>query len=135
MLTEMIKQQYKNVSLSIVMNFLIRYKHYEKWLKRLNKRKGVIITKPIVFSHINSHGQQTDLIDMQACSYCDYKFICMYQGHPTKFLMPKPLISKCVEVVAFILLDIFIIFEAPCMLQSNNGLEFCNSVINSLQEM
>ena len=47
----------------------------------------------------------------------------------------RALTSKRAEEVAHHLLDVFLIFGAPCVLQSDNGREFCNAVINSLQEM
>lgn len=130
MLSE-IKRQYKNVSRAIVMDFLGGCEHCEK--KRSNKRKGIVV-KPMVFSHMNSRGQ-IDLIDLQSCPDGDCKFICVYQDHLTKFVMLKALTSKRAEAVTFTLLDIFTIFGAPCILQSDNGREFCNAVITSLKEM
>lgn len=116
MSTEM-KRQNKNVSRGIMMDFLAGCEHCEE--KRSNKRKGIVV-KPMIFYHINSRGS-IDLIDTQASSDRDYKFISVHQDHLTKFVMLKALTLKRAEIVAFILLDIFTIFGAPCILQSDNG--------------
>ncbi|KAL4085151.1 hypothetical protein QTP88_027443 [Uroleucon formosanum] len=55
--------------------------------------------------------------------------------HLTKFCILNPLTSKRAEQVARVLLDIFCLFGAPASLQSDNGREFCNELINSLREM
>ena len=107
------------------MDFLVGYEHCEK--KQGNKWKGLVV-KPILSSHMNSRGQ-VDPIDMQSYPDGDYKFICVYQDHLTQFVMLKAL------AVAFTLLDIFTTFGAPCVLQSDNGQKFCNSIITSLREM
>ncbi|XP_055928730.1 KRAB-A domain-containing protein 2-like [Argiope bruennichi] len=73
---------------------------------------------------------QVDLIDMQ--SQADNEFIMVYQDHLTKFVLLQPLQSKRAEEVALQVLDIFLIFGAPCILQSDNGREFVNSVIEQL---
>jgi len=78
---------------------------------------------------------QIDLIDFQSQPDKDFKFICVYQDHLTKFCILKPLTSKRAEQVACVLLDIFCLFGAPAFLQSDNGREFFNELINSLREM
>ncbi|XP_060855206.1 KRAB-A domain-containing protein 2-like [Metopolophium dirhodum] len=88
----------------------------------------------MVFNDFNSRCQ-IDLIDFQSQPDRDLKFICVYQDHLTKFCILKPLTSKRAEQVACVLLDIFCLFGAPASLQSDNGREFCNELINSLREM
>ena len=56
----------------------------------------------------------------------------VYQDHLTKFCLLRALSTKRAEEVAFNLVDIFTIFGAPSILQSDNGREFTNSVINNL---
>nr|CAH7739411.1 unnamed protein product [Callosobruchus chinensis] len=71
----------------------------------------------MVFSEMNSRCQ-VDLID-----------------HLTKFVQLRPLISKKADEVAKHLIEIFCIFGAPSILQSDNGREFVNAVINELKTM
>ena len=47
----------------------------------------------------------------------------------------RPLTNKCAEEVACILQDIFITFGAPVILQSDNGREFANKVVEELCSM
>ena len=55
-----------------------------------------------------------------------------YQDHLTKFTIFRPLNSKTAEEVAFQLMDVFFIFGAPFILQSDNGREFANKMIQKL---
>jgi len=64
------------------------------------------VVKPIISSEINSRCQK-DLIDMQAQPDGDYKFICVYQDHLTKFFILRSLRHKSADTVANVLLDIF----------------------------
>ncbi|XP_055932280.1 KRAB-A domain-containing protein 2-like [Argiope bruennichi] len=76
---------------------------------------------------------QVDLIDMQSQADNEFKFIMVYKDHLTKFVLLRPLQSKRAEEVALHVLDIFLIFIAPCILQSDNGREFVNSIIEQLR--
>ncbi|XP_008189275.1 KRAB-A domain-containing protein 2-like, partial [Acyrthosiphon pisum] len=96
-------------------------------------KKGLVV-KPIISSEMNSRCQ-VDLIDMQAQPDGNYRFILVYQDHLTKYVLLKPLTHKRAEEVAYILLDIFTTFGAPCILQSDNGREFVNKVIEELCSM
>jgi hypothetical protein len=64
----------------------------------------------------------------------DYRFIINYQEHLTKFTILRPLKSKNAEEVAYQLMDIFCIFGAPFILQSENVREFANKIIQNLAE-
>lgn len=60
---------------------------------------------------------------MQAQPDGDYnKFIMVYQDHFTKFKILRPLTHKRAEEVAFVLIDNFITFGVPAILQR----EFAN---------
>ncbi|CAI6372620.1 unnamed protein product [Macrosiphum euphorbiae] len=72
---------------------------------------------------------------MQAQPDGNYKFILVYQDHLTKFVSLRPLTHKRAEEVAYVLLDIFTTFGAPAILQSDNGREFVNKIINELCNM
>ncbi|KAK4293673.1 hypothetical protein Pmani_033644 [Petrolisthes manimaculis] len=63
------------------------------------------------------------------------KWIMVYQDHLTKFCILRALTSKRAAEVAFHLLDIFLLFGAPVILQSDNGSEFTSQVITELKEV
>ena len=88
----------------------------------------------MIFSEMNSRAQ-VDLIDMQSQPDGDLKWILVYQDHLTKFVQLRPVTSKRAPEIAYQLLDIFSIFGAPSILQSDNGREFVNSVITELSAM
>ena len=98
-------------------------------------QKGLVVWYLVmVFSEMNSRGQ-VDLIDMQSQADVDYKWILVYQDHLTKFVNIRPNKTKHATEIAYILLDIFCTFGAPSVLQSDNGREFANSIINELSSM
>jgi hypothetical protein len=90
--------------------------------KRKNASKGLVV-KLLLIKDFNSRGQ-VDLVDMQSMRDGDFKFILHYQDHLTKFAVLRPLTSKLAAEVGFQLLDIFLLFGAPHILQSDNGREF-----------
>ncbi|KAL4154495.1 hypothetical protein QTP88_000357 [Uroleucon formosanum] len=87
----------------------------------------------MIISELNSRCQ-LDLIDYQSQAYGEYKFVLVYQDHLTKFCILKPLKSKRAEEVAYCLIDIFTVFGAPSVLQSDNSREFRNQTIDSLNQ-
>ena len=78
---------------------------------------------------------QVDLIDMQSQPDGDLKWTFVYQDHLTKFVQLCPVTSKRAPEIVYQWLDIFSIFGAPSILQTNNGREFVNSVITELSVM
>ncbi|XP_071137215.1 KRAB-A domain-containing protein 2-like [Mytilus edulis] len=101
--------------------------------KRRSASKGVV-AKPIISKEFNSRGQ-VDLIDMQSFKYNDYRFLMLYQDHLTKFVILRPLTSKRAYEVAMQILDIFLLFGAPNILQSDNGAEFTANIISELKNL
>ena len=81
----------------------------------------------MIFSKMDSRAQ-VDLIDMQSQSDGDRKWTLVYQDHLTKFVQLHPVTSKRAPEIAYQLLDIFSIFRAPSILQSDNGKEFVNGL-------
>ena len=53
----------------------------------------------------------------------------------TKFVVLRPLKSKCAAEVAYHLLDIFCLFGSPHILQSDSGREFANEIVKGLVDM
>ena len=96
--------------------------------KRKLASKGLVV-KPIVSKEFNSRGQM-DLIDMQSLSYDDYRYIMVQQDNMTNFVVLWPLKSKRATDVAMQILDIFLLFGSPNILQSDNGAEFTANYIS-----
>ncbi|XP_026814091.1 LOW QUALITY PROTEIN: KRAB-A domain-containing protein 2-like [Rhopalosiphum maidis] len=123
--------KYKNITRECLMIYLNLCELCQR--KGKTVKKGLVVT-PIISSEMNSRCQ-VDWIDMQAQSDGNYRFILVYQDHLTKYVLLKSLTHKRAEEVAYILLDIFTTFGAPAFLQSNNGREFVNKVIEELCSM
>lgn len=128
MVTE-INRRYKNITRKQVLNFINLCELCQQ--KRSGIKKGIVV-KPIISTHMNSRCQ-VDLIDFQSQPDGEFKFIFVYQDHLTKFVVLRPLTSKRAEEVAAQLLDVFLLLGAPCILQSDNGREFVNRIINELK--
>lgn len=90
--------------------------------------------KPIIHSQMNSRSQ-IDIIDLQSDPDGDFHFIFNYQDHLTKFVTLRPLRTKTAEEVALVLLDVFTTFGTPCILQTDNGREFMNRLLESLKDL
>ncbi|KRX76741.1 KRAB-A domain-containing protein 2 [Trichinella sp. T6] len=76
---------------------------------------------------------QVDLINFQTMRDGDFKYIMTYLNHFAKFCILSPLKSKRAEEVASKLLEIFLTFGAPSILQSDNGREFSYVIIAELK--
>lgn len=125
-----LKKKYCNVT-QIINLFLSLCEQCQ--LKKKIPKHGLVV-QPILSDYMNSRCQ-VDLIDMQSEPDKDYRFIMNYQDHLTKFTILRPLKTKTAEEVAYQLIDIFCLFGAPCILQSDNGREFVNKIIKSLADM
>ena len=102
--------------------------------KKARKLPKGLVVKPVRSRTIMSRGQ-VDLVNFQTLNDGDFKYIMTYVNHFTKFCILRPLTSKRAEEVAMHLLDIFLTFGAPVILQSDNGREFVNSLISELSIM
>jgi hypothetical protein len=78
---------------------------------------------------------QVGLIDKQSQADQEFEFIMVYQDYLTKPALLQPLQSKRAEETAFQLTDIFLTSGAPCILHSDNGREFVNSVIPKISTL
>ena len=70
---------------------------------------------------------------MQSMPNGTHKWIMVYQDHLTKFCVLRALSTKRAAEVAHQLMDIFLLFGAPHILQSDNGSEFTAAVITELK--
>ncbi|XP_068226108.1 KRAB-A domain-containing protein 2-like [Palaemon carinicauda] len=91
-----------------------------------------VTVKPILSKDYGSRSQ-VDFVDMQSCAKGKYKWIMVYQDHLTKYCILRPLTSKKAAEDAFQLMDIFLMFGAPQILQNDNGSEFTALVILELK--
>ena len=123
--------KYKNITAKSIMLYL---RLCVPCLKKSKVPKNGLLIKPMIFSEMNSRAL-VDLIDMQIQPDGDLKWIFVYQDHLTKFVQLRPVTSKRASEIAYQLLDIFSIFGAPSITQSDNGREFVNSVITELSAM
>ena len=128
-----LQKKYANIPTKAVELFKSLCQECQKKRKR-PMTKGVVV-RPILTKEFSSRGQ-VDLIDMQSMpSGSNKKWIMVYQDHLTKFCILRALTSKRAAEVAFHLLDIFLLFGAPVILQSDNGSEFTSQVITELKEV
>ncbi|XP_041378019.1 KRAB-A domain-containing protein 2-like [Gigantopelta aegis] len=104
-----------------------------QWKRKRPTTKGVVV-QPFLTKEFSSRSQ-VDLVDMQSLPSEKYKWIIVYQDHLTKFCILRPLTSKRASDVAYQLTDIFLMFGAPHVLQSDNGSEFAAAVVNELIEL
>lgn len=125
------KKKYANITQDVILLYLRLCKPCQ--MKQKSTRKGLVV-KPILSNELNSRCQ-VDLIDMQTNPDGPYRFILVYQDHLTKFIQLHALQSKTAEEVSKKLLDIFCTFGSPSILQSDNGREFANKVVESLTQM
>ncbi|CAF4595037.1 unnamed protein product, partial [Didymodactylos carnosus] len=55
--------------------------------------------------------------------------------HFSKFIILRPLTSKRAAEVAVHLAEMFCMYGAPCILQSDNGREFVNEIVEEVKEL
>lgn len=73
---------------------------------------------------------QVEIVGMEPDN--GYKYILIYQDHATKFVQLRPLKTQSVVEIADVLLDIFTIFGAPCILQNSVSRELADNIVKQL---
>jgi len=126
-----LKKKYCNITRQVIDLFLVLCEQGQ--LKKKTSKRGLVV-RPILSHYMNSLCQ-VDLTDMQSETDGYYRFIMNYQDHLTKFTILCPLKNKTTEELVFKLMDIFRMFGAPFILQSDNGREFSNKIIQNLVDM
>lgn len=126
-----INKKYFNISYKVVNAYLATCTTCDE--KRSRPRKGIVV-KPILTDDINSRAQ-VDLISYESEKDESFAYIMSYQDHLTKFVSLRALKTKRAEEVAYHLIDIFCVFGAPAILQSDNGREFTSAVIEECVSM
>ncbi|CAM9895223.1 unnamed protein product, partial [Heterosigma akashiwo] len=126
-----LSERYANIGAPAVKVFLKYCTLCSETTKRVASRAGY---RPILTAGFNSRAQM-DLIDFQSNADGSFKFVLSYQDHAIKFAHFRALTGKSTASVAQELLAIFHIQGAPLLLQSDNGREFVNKVIQNLEAM
>ncbi len=74
------------------------------------------------------------MIDFQSMSDGNFQFLLNYIDHGIKLLSSDPIVAKHASCVALVLYQIFCLFGAPMILQTDNGREFCDIASTSKQQ-
>ena len=127
-----LQKKYANITTKSIELFKSLCEECQKKRKR-PMTKGIVV-RPILSKDYSSRGQ-VDLIDMQSMTHMNYKWIMVYQDHLTKFCVLRFLTSKHAAEVAYQLMDVFLLFSAPTILQSDNGSEFTANIITELKQL
>ena len=123
-------ENYANIPQNIVVDYMKRCKTCKEKLKIREITTGIVI-KPMIIENFNDRGQ-VDMIDFQSLPHRNFKYVMHYQDYLSKNSILRPLTTKRVSEVACHLLQIFIDFGAPAILQSDNGREFTAKVIEAI---
>ncbi|XP_068235798.1 KRAB-A domain-containing protein 2-like [Palaemon carinicauda] len=127
-----VKKKWSNITQEVCYLYISFCEHCHQ--KKARKVPKGLVVKPVRSHHIFSRCQ-IDLINFQTFPDGDYKYIMTFVNHFSKFCVLRPLTTKRAEEVAANLLDIFLTFGAPAILQSDNGREFVNAVIAELSTL
>ena len=127
-----VKKKWSNITQEVCYLYISFCEHCHQ--KKARKVPKGLVVKPVRSHHIFSRCQ-IDLINFQTLPDGDYKYIMTFVNHFSKFCVLRPLTTKRAEEVAANLLDIFLTFGAPAILQSDNGREFVNAVIAELSTL
>ena len=128
-----VKKQWSNITQEVCYLYISFCEHCNK--KRARKIPKDEVVKPVERSQNIFSRCQIDLLDYQTLPDGDYKYIMTFVNHFSEICVLRPLTTKTAEEVAANLLDIFLTFGAPTILQSNNGREFVNVVITELSTL
>lgn len=123
--------QYENIPSEVIKLFLGFCESCV--LKKYVVHKG-LVSQPIISHRFNEH-VQVDLVDMQGQPCDEFRFFLVYQDHFTKLVQIWPLKRKTAKSVAAIIFNCISVFGVPQILQSDNGREFKNKVLEKLCEL
>ena len=128
-----IKSLYHNIPMPVVKEFILRCETCCEKKKKAETGPGMVF-KPIVVKDFNDRAQ-IDLVNYQTCPDGEYQYVLHYVECLTKYHIIRPLKSKCAKEVGDELLNIFLDFGAPIVLQSENGREFTAEIIRRLSDL
>lgn len=139
-----LQKNYKNITSEAIMLYI---NLCETCQKRPKVAKRPLVSKSFPCNKINlkengqeSHQQNTvneincrcqvDIIDMQPDK--GFQFVLIYKHNQTNFVQLRPLKTKDSDEVVSLLLDLFTIFGAPNVIQSDLGREFAQNLVEQL---
>ena len=128
-----IKGLYNNIPMAVVKEYISRCEICCEKKRKRETAPGMVF-KPIVVEDFNDRAQ-IDLVNYQTSSDGSYQYLLHYVECLTKYHIVRPLKSKRAKDVADELLNIFLDFGAPVILQSDNGREFTAEIIRSLSDL
>lgn len=89
--------------------------------------QGSIEEKSKIYPELYSRGQM-DILDVTTVAGEPYKYLMVYRNLVTKFIHLKPLKTISIDESVDALLEIFLVFGAPNILQSKNGINVTKQV-------
>lgn len=134
-----VNQHYKNITREVIVMYLnlcsVCGKQYTAPTTKKNGRlDNEGIATPTLINETNTRCH-IDLIDMRSRADEQWRFVLVYRDDRTKFIQLRPLKTNTAEEVAYMLLDIFAIFGAPCILQSGVSREFASVLVGEISSM
>lgn len=78
---------------------------------------------------------QVDILSVSNDSKDDYKYLMVYRNYVTKFTHLKSMKQLCVDETVDCLLEIFLLFGAPNILQSKNGIVIAKSICRRISSL
>ena len=76
------------------------------------------------------------MIDYQSGAFNVFKWILDYQDYSNKLTILCTLKNKCAsEVALHLIVDVFLRIGAPLILQSDNGREFDNKIVEEIKKL
>lgn len=131
-----VNQYYKNITREVIIMYLnlctVCGKQYTT--KKNGPLDNDVVATPTLINKTNMRCY-IDVIDMQSRADEQWRFVLIYQDDRTKFIQLRPLKTSTAEEVAHVLLDIFAIFGAPCILQSGVSREFAKVLVGEISSM
>lgn len=127
----MVSSKFSNISREVVSIFVLSC---EICAQKRSRDAEKVVAHPIIEKKLFDR-VQADLIDLKSRPDRGFNWVLVVQDHLTKFLCLRPLISKEAVNVASELFHIFCTFGAPSILQTDNGTEFKNQLLQQFQDI
>lgn len=131
-----VNQYYKNITREVIVMYL---NLCTECGKQYTTRKSCLLDNEpaVTASLINKTSTRcyVDIIDMHSRAHEQWRFILIYQDNRTKLIQLRPLKTNTAEEVAHVLLDIFAVFGAPCILQSGVSRDFAKVLVGEVYNM
>ncbi|XP_033208402.1 zinc finger protein 708-like [Belonocnema kinseyi] len=94
------------------------------------------IIDPLSKNHLeNGKRGQIDVIDMSADNTSPYKYLFVYEDRLSRYIVLKAMKSNDPKKIAMHLLDVITIIGLPHILQSGNGRNFSDQVVQELRSL